>query len=125
MQIKQYKLTNDDEIVCEVVSYDKDDGLVIMNAVRILQFEDPYKGVRGYYFRPFMTFQDDNEIRINTMHIICELDPSEDMVIHYKDQVDDVLKNVTRTTKSQDKEEFEKALRDFMKDVDESKKHLH
>lgn len=118
MQIKQFKLTNDDEIVCEVVSYDRDGSLVVNNAIRILQFEDPQRGVRGYYFRPFMTFQDDNELRINSMHIICELDPTEEMVMHYKDQVDDIIKNVTRTTADREvpSEEFKEALRDFLKD---------
>jgi len=130
MLIKQFKLTNDDEIVCQVV-WHEENKLIVTNAVRVLQFEDPRRGIRGYYFRPFMTFQDDVEVTINTKHILCELEPTEEMIKHYTDQIDDI-KNVTRTSRD-DGEDFSKALKDFMKDVMEDdggvpdlmKKNLH
>ena len=48
MTIKQFKLTNDDEIICEVVQWDdpNDSGMVIRAAMRIVLIEDFKRGIR-------------------------------------------------------------------------------
>ena len=52
--IKQFKLTNDDEIICEVVQWDSEEEstMIIRGAMRIVTMEDFSRGVRLYAFRP-------------------------------------------------------------------------
>ena len=88
MEIKQLKLTNNDEIICEVLDWDEEDGdVVIRNPFRIVQGEDHIKGVRYYFLKPFMLYQDENLQVLNSGHVICELSPSESLLDYYKDAI--------------------------------------
>ena len=58
--IKHLKLTNNDEIVCEIVSFpdnDESDEIVIKRALKIITVEDYFRGFRflhsdhGYRFK--------------------------------------------------------------------------
>lgn len=84
-EIKQFKLTNDDEIICEVVEWDDDDSssIIVRRALKIINVEDFAKGVRFFAFRPWMLFNDNpDELQtINSGHIIGEMNPA-DKVIH-------------------------------------------
>lgn len=98
--IKQFKLTNDDEILCEVLNWDDDEGSVLIRgALRIINIEDYGRGMRFYAFRPWVLFQDDpSEISIiNTSHIIAEASPSKEILKHYGN----TLKEIRKQTKAQ------------------------
>lgn len=86
-QIKQFKLTNDDEIICEVMEWDNDEdsSIVIRAALRIIQGIDPDTKMRYFAFRTWMGFQDDPELMqtVNAGHIIGEANPSDDLLRHY------------------------------------------
>lgn len=88
MNLKQFKLTNDDEVICEVVDMgeeDEDGGIVIRKALKIDVSEDYENEYRYYSFKPLIAFQDRIEelIVMNVGHIICETLPSRTLAIHY------------------------------------------
>lgn len=88
MEIKQLKLTNDDEIVCEILDWDEEEGdVVIRYPFKIVHGEDLAKGVKYYFLRPFMLYQDDNLQVLNSGHIICELSPSDSLLSYYRDAI--------------------------------------
>lgn len=90
MNLKQFKLTNDDEVICEVVEVDveaedESGGIVIRKALKIDVSEDYENEFRYYSFKPLIAFQDRIEelIVMNVGHIICETLPSRTLAIHY------------------------------------------
>lgn len=93
-QIRQFKLTNNDEVICEVLEWDTEDNAAILvkGALRILNFDDFSKGVRLFAFRPWMGMQDDPDIflTINAAHIVGETSPSENIIKHYAKTVNSI-----------------------------------
>ena len=93
-QIRQFKLTNNDEVICEVLEWDTEDNAAILvkGALRILNFDDFSKGVRLFAFRPWMGMQDDPDIflTINAAHIVGEVSPSENIIKHYAKTVNSI-----------------------------------
>ena len=85
--LKQFKLTNDEEIICEVLQWDDPDnaGMVVRGAMRIISAEDYNRGVRFCAFRPWMVFNDNPEElqTLNAAHIIGEMNPSKPLIGHY------------------------------------------
>ena len=85
MNLKQFKLTNNDEIICEVVE-DTDDGLLIRRVLKVIATDDFEQNVRYYAFRPWLSFQEDfNELSLlNCTHIIGETTPSALVRTHFR-----------------------------------------
>lgn len=87
MNLKQFKLSNDDEVICEVVDNSAEDegGILIRRAMKISVHEDYENNVRYFSFKPFITFQDEIEelVVMNVGHIISETLPSRTLAIHY------------------------------------------
>lgn len=88
--IRQFKLTNGDEIVCDVVEWpdiDNDDnGLVVRNAYKIFMINTLAPTENRYYqFRPWLIYQDNKEFFqiINADHIVAEATPSEELLLYY------------------------------------------
>lgn len=88
--IRQFKLSNGDEIVCDVVEWpDEEEGpnaLVIRNAYKIhMIMPIPPSENRYYQFRPWMVYQDNPEYFqiLNGDHIMSEASPSGDMLLQY------------------------------------------
>ncbi len=94
--LKQFKLTNDEEIICEVMQWDdpENPAMVVRGAMRIIAAEDFNRGVRFYAFRPWMVFNDNpEELQIlNAGHIIGEMTPSKGLVNHYTKTIKAVKK---------------------------------
>tara|TARA_B100000963_G_scaffold207487_1_gene180768 strand:- start:1486 stop:1986 length:501 start_codon:yes stop_codon:yes gene_type:complete len=89
MNIKQFKLTNNEEIVCEVVEWDTRDeigDILVKKALRIIAVEDYQRGYRFFAFRPWMSFQDDPESlqTLNSSHVIVTTNPTKSILKHYK-----------------------------------------
>ena len=95
MEVKQFKLTNNDEIICEVIDWTDDADVLVQNAYRIINVEDTTHGVNYYYFRPFMIFQEQAPQRINSAHIIAEADPTDEMISHFDGAKKDAAEKVT------------------------------
>lgn len=85
--IKQFKLSNDDELICEVLEWDNEENsaIIVRCPLCIINGEDLDKQMRFYAFKPWMGFSEDPEIlhTINASHIIGEVTPSEDLISHY------------------------------------------
>ena len=85
--VKQFKLTNNDEIVCEVAAWDDEetDELVIKKALKIVSVEDYTRGIRFFALRPWIAFQDDPEElqSLNSTHIIVTSTPTKSMLKYY------------------------------------------
>ena len=89
MTIKQFKLTNNEEIICEIMEWDTGDetgDILVKKALRVISVEDYHKGWRFFCFRPWMSFQDNPASlqTINSSHIIVTANPSPNILKYYK-----------------------------------------
>lgn len=84
----QFRLSNGDEIVAQVVQEpDEDDvNLVVRNALMIIRAENIVEGYRYYSFRPWMSYQlnDDYYQLLNYSHIVGEAKPDTVLLEQYK-----------------------------------------
>tara|TARA_Y100000385_G_scaffold123018_1_gene127872 strand:- start:13299 stop:13727 length:429 start_codon:yes stop_codon:yes gene_type:complete len=86
LEIRQFKLANDDEIMCEVVEYhEEDDAIVIRKTMKMVQVDNMANGTRYYAFRPFMLYQMTPESFqiINCEHIIAEANPDQELILEF------------------------------------------
>tara|TARA_B100001063_G_scaffold125073_1_gene116933 strand:- start:45 stop:536 length:492 start_codon:yes stop_codon:yes gene_type:complete len=85
--VKQFKLTNNDEIVCEIAAWNDEetDEIVIKKALKIVSVEDYTRGIRFFALRPWIAFQDDPEElqSLNSTHIIVTSSPTKSMLKYY------------------------------------------
>lgn len=87
--IKQFKLTSGEEIICDVLEYPDDDedvaDIVVKNAYVIFMYGQTPDGTRTYSMRPWMMMQDDpdNMMVLNSNHVVGEANPSEKLIEHY------------------------------------------
>jgi hypothetical protein len=88
--VKQFKLNNGEEIVCEILEYADDDyyDLLIRRAFEIKCIMGP-DYTRYYAMKPWMTVSEgkDNFISLNTASIIGEVNPSKPVMEHYRNAV--------------------------------------
>jgi hypothetical protein len=127
-EIKHFKLSNGEEIVCDVVEWPDPDGdspdLVVRNSYKIVTtFIKGNDGARFYQFRPWMIYQDDPEMFqvINCNHIIGEANPPTELIEQYckvvlaedlttedlqkklAEYIDDVKQNISSESDNSDK----------------------
>lgn len=85
-ELRQFKLSNGDEIICEVVEWDSDEisDIIVRNAMAIISFEA--QGDKYYTFRPWMVFQMDSEFfqALNSNHVVAGALPAVSIVEQYK-----------------------------------------
>ena len=103
--IKQFIMANGDEIVCEVLEWasEVDPDMVVRKVFKVVQIDDPIRGIRYFTLRPWMLYQIGDEIfnTINTNHIVSEGNPSPQLFHQYQTAI--------RETEKQD-EEFEERV---------------
>ncbi len=130
MNLKQFKLTNNDEIICEVVEdTENDEAIVVRKALKINSAEDFENNIRYYSFRPWVSFQDDPaELSVlNVGHIIGESLPSHTLVVHYaaavrevelakKDKREFNLDDIVEKMSEMDEDELEDFIEERLKD---------
>jgi len=96
MTLRQFKLTSDEEIICEIVESEDDssDAIIATKIFRIHSAEDYESGIRYYSFKPWLSFQDRIEDLsvISTSHIIGQTTPSESLKKHYDIAIKEVKK---------------------------------
>lgn len=86
MDIRHFKLTTNEELLCEVVEYhDDDDALVIRKSLKLVCMDNMETGNRYYSFRPFMMYQleSDSFQILSAQHILGETHPHDDMLSEY------------------------------------------
>ena len=83
----QFKLTNGDEIVAQIVQEPEgeDYNIVVKNVMMVVRSEHLREGFRYYSFRPWMSFQlnDDYFQLLNFNQIIGEAKPSKVLLDQY------------------------------------------
>ena len=87
-EYKQFKLTNGEELICELVASGDEDStadVIVRRAMKIVVSDDPEENIRYYTLKPWMSFMDDTQelVALNSVHIVGEAKPSETMMIHY------------------------------------------
>ena len=93
MNLKQFKLTNDDEIICEVLESDGPDASVVIRKVlKLMCIDDFERNIRYYSFKPWMSFTDDIDglQTLNAGHIVGQMNPSVTLALHYAQAVKEV-----------------------------------
>jgi hypothetical protein len=99
-RIKQFKLTNNDEIVCEVLEYDSPENaaIIMRGALRVIETMDWDKGVRFFGFKPWLTFGDDPAIlyTLNSTHIIGEVTPGKKLLGFYAETIKDLKRSLAK-----------------------------
>tara|TARA_R110000796_G_scaffold26398_18_gene73464 strand:+ start:3147 stop:3551 length:405 start_codon:yes stop_codon:yes gene_type:complete len=90
--IKQFKLTSGEEIICEVVEWSTDEysDIITRRCFTLHTLYDPDKDAKFYSFRSYMALQEGQKsfISINNNHILSEANPSKTLIKHYKDAVE-------------------------------------
>lgn len=101
VDIKQFKLANDEEIMCEVVEWNNDttDDIIIRRALKIVAMDDLEEGMRYYTFKPWMSFETDPDTlqAVNSYHIVGSSNPNGNSLSYYYD--------IIREMKDQETEE--------------------
>jgi hypothetical protein len=95
MDIRQFKLANDEEIICEIVEYhDEGDAIVIRKSLRLVSMDNLAQGTRYYAFRPFMMFQmKPGAFQVlSGAHIVAECEPHDEMVNEYFKSLEQFMK---------------------------------
>tara|TARA_R100001369_G_scaffold29523_1_gene53168 strand:- start:58 stop:489 length:432 start_codon:yes stop_codon:yes gene_type:complete len=89
--LRQLILSNGQEVLCEVIQWpdiDMDDSevMIVRQAAKIIIQENFKEGTRWFTFRPFMTYQDDNNSMVSLMpyHIMSIGHPSALLKKQYK-----------------------------------------
>ena len=87
-EYKQFKLTNGEELICELVASGDEDStadVIVRRAMKIVVSDDLEENIRYYTLKPWMSFMDDTQelVALNSVHIVGETKPSETMMIHY------------------------------------------
>ena len=59
--IKQFRLSTGEEVICEVLEWDNEESasIVVRGILRIVETENWKTGIRLIAFRPFMAFNED------------------------------------------------------------------
>jgi predicted S18 family serine protease len=94
MDLRQFKLGDNEEIICEVVEWpdEEHDTMVVRRALKIIAVEDIAEGMRYYTFKPWMSMNNDPEQLqvLNSYHIIAEAKPSTMAIDHYNDIISEM-----------------------------------
>lgn len=117
-EYKQFKLTNGDEMICELVTTGDDDStadVIVRRAMKIVITDDLEENTRYYTLKPWMSFQDSSTelVALNSVHIVGEASPSDTVMIHYATALAEVDKyNKLRKT-NLTLEEIEEQMREL------------
>lgn len=118
-EVKQFKLSSGEEIVCEVVEWpdvDEDTSdIVVRNIFKIVALEQSLTGNRYYTFKPWLVFQDEPDMFqiINGAHIVGEANPSQKLLEQYFIAVKGEPSEDSEATRA----EIEKRLEDYINNL--------
>lgn len=116
-EIKQFKLSSGEEIICDVVQWpdiENDEiDIIVKNVFKIIAIDSQVSGDRYYTFRPWMSFQDEDDMLqlINQGHVVGEANPSEKLLEHYVTAVKG------SSTSDDNRQEIEKKLEEYISNL--------
>tara|TARA_B100000029_G_C17105290_1_gene789458 strand:+ start:115 stop:576 length:462 start_codon:yes stop_codon:yes gene_type:complete len=86
-EIKQFKLSNGEELICEVIQWDDEDSsaIIIRAGMQLVSSTNIKTGIKLFTFKPWLSFNEDPTVlqSINATHVIAEGTPSKDMLVMY------------------------------------------
>lgn len=86
--IKQFKLSNGEEIICEVVQWpsEEESDIVVRNSFKIITAGSRHEGITMYQLKPWMIYQDESDLfqLINGNHVVGEANPPLSLIAQYK-----------------------------------------
>lgn len=102
MDLRQFKLTSGEEIVCEIVQWNDNMELeiVVRKAMRLVMQEGT-EGVKYYSFRPWMVYQESEEdlMIINGNNVVGIGFPPEVLLVQYFEAVEEMFRmNIDRVS---------------------------
>lgn len=133
MNLRQFKLVNDDELICELVQYSDDETEILVRKVlKIITADDYDNNVRYYSFKPWISFQEqiDELSVINSMHVLTEVMPSDSLKRHYTKALNDIKNQEELSKKNVDLDQLleatenltEEEMREYIQDLIDDKK---
>ena len=82
--IKQFKLSTGEEIICEVIHWDTEEttAIIVRKAMKLCDSVNMRNGYKFFSFRPWLSFSDDPDIlqTVNSEHVIGETTPSPELI---------------------------------------------
>lgn len=109
--IKQFKLTSGEEIVCEVIEWPEEgcSDIIVRKILQIKTIDDEIRGLRMCSMKPWLTMQEEEDCFqvINSNNITAEANPSLTLLEYYKnahendeedlsDKLNDAIKQAKR-----------------------------
>lgn len=86
-EIKQFKLSNGEELICEVIQWDDEDtaAIIIRAGMQLVTNTNMKTGIKLFTFKPWLSFNEDPTVlqSLNAAHVIAEGYPSKDMLLMY------------------------------------------
>lgn len=99
--IRQMKLINGDEIICDVVGWNDEEGIISVNNVLLIteSIKEGNPAERIYIFRVWMTFQLEifKTIDLNYNSVIANYEPNNRLKINYLESLIEVQNNLSET----------------------------
>ena len=131
-ELRQFKLTNGDEILCEVVQWHNEDELelVVKKAMKLQYGNNKDGDIRYYAFRPWMVYGEspDELVILNGNHVVGICEPSAPLVYQWKEAVEDMsnlhderMKEHAQTI-DESKQSMTDRMKEFMKKATEEEK---
>tara|TARA_A100001011_G_C13922529_1_gene679760 strand:+ start:114 stop:602 length:489 start_codon:yes stop_codon:yes gene_type:complete len=127
-QVRQFKLSNNEEIVCEVVEWptEEEPSMVIKRPMKVITMENYKEGSRYFAFRPWLIFQEEKNLIetssiqiLNTMHIVVECSPSDYLKRQYYRFINEMESMDSKKPLTGDAKIDKKALQELQKDLKE------
>lgn len=103
--IKQLKIADGSEIICEIME-ELEEDIVVRGAFRIARVD--LENERSYYmFKPWMTYVErpDHFITINLYHLIAASVPSKEILDQYTNAIEKIKEEIELITAENQKEE--------------------
>lgn len=97
--VRQFKLSSGEELICEVVEWNANDEdleeIVVRNMYNIISVDGDEPGSRYYTFRPFLCLQNSESIfqTLNPFHIVATAIPTINIIEQFESTVE--LNNMT------------------------------
>lgn len=92
-EVRQFKLANGEEILCEVIQWaeGEDFEILVRKAMRLIMMENG-DGMKYYAFRPWMVYQESSEdlLIINSTHIVGLGYPTDSLLVQWQEAVADM-----------------------------------
>lgn len=130
-ELRQFKLANGDEIVCEIVQWHNEEELeLVIRKPMKLAFGEYEQGVRYYSFRPWMVYAESAEefIILNGNHVVGIAEPSAPLVSQWREAVEEMEKAYDLRMKEYEEKTGEKAqtmtdkMKEFLKQASAEEK---